>query len=474
MEIGFYGAAQTVTGSLFVITLNSSHSKKKILIDSGLFQDGGIIKHNQLPGDLKPEEIEAVLLTHAHLDHTGRLPILVANPIKTKRFAGEIFATAPTQDLTQIVLNDCSFLMEEEVERRKKKYGEDIKPLYTEEHVARIMRRFTQPVEYNKPVDIIPGVVRATYFNAGHILGASSIRLEIDDGRAKVITFSGDIGNDGKPFIDDPVFPQTSDFVVEECTYGDRNHKPIDLSTAEFYSIIRETFNRSGNVFIPAFAIERTQEILYFIKQGIKSNEIPKDTKVFLDSPMAIEATSVFNRYPEFYSQKAQELIRSGYSLFDFETLQFSRTPADSKAINEVKGGAIIIAGSGMCNGGRILHHMKHNLGREECSFIFLNYAPPGSLPRQIVEKKFRAGNGTEYIRIYGFDIPIRAQIHTINGFSAHAGQRKLLEWAEHTENPQKIFLAHGSEKPMQTFAGELKARGFNVEMPEQNQTFRI
>ena len=473
-EIGIYGAAQTVTGSLSLITLNGNHNKKKILVDCGLFQNGGIIKHNQLPEDIKPEEIEAVLVTHAHVDHTGRLPILVANPSKSKRFSGQIFTTAPTQDLTEIVLNDCSYLMQEEAYRRKKKYGETIEPLYTDEHVERVMRRFTQPVNYNETVEIIPGIVRATFFNAGHILGAASIRLEIDDGVQKTITFSGDIGNDGKPFIDDPELPSASDFVVEECTYGDKNHKPLALSVEEFYGIIKDTFNRSGNVYIPAFAIERTQEILYYIKKGIESGDIPKTTKVFLDSPMAISATEVFNEYPEFYNSRARGLIEAGESLFNFDNLTFSNTSEDSKAINEIKGGAIIIAGSGMCNGGRILHHMRHNLGREECSFIFLNYSPPGSLPRQITEKKLRARNGIEYVNVFGFDIPIKAQIHTINGFSAHAGRTKLIQWAKHTRSPQTIFLNHGSIKPMQALASELTGRGFDVEMPKLNQKYRI
>ena len=474
MEIAFHGAAQTVTGSACLITLNGASKKKKILVDFGLFQNGGIIKHNQLPKDIKPEEIEAVVVTHAHVDHTGKLPMLVANPSKSKRFNGNIFSTAPTQDLTEIVINDCNYLMEEEVRKQERKYHETIEPLYTQEHIERIMRRFAPPVNYNETVEIIPRAVKATFFNAGHILGASSVRLEIDDGVQKSLTISGDIGNDGQPFIDNPAFPCASDFVVEECTYGDRNHKPIDLSVEELYSAIRNTFNRSGNVFIPAFAIERTQEVLYFIKKGLESGEIPKTTKVFLDSPMAIDVTNVFNKYPEFYNSYGRQLVSSGYSLFDFENLQFSRTSDDSKAINEIKGGAIIIAGSGMCNGGRIIHHIRHNLGRKECSFIFLNYAPPGSLPRQIIEKKLRAGKETEYVNVFGTDVPIRAQIHTINGFSAHAGQGKLIEWAEHTQNPEKIFLVHGSEKPMQTFAGELKARGFNVEMPELNQKFRV
>ena len=474
MEIGFYGAAQTVTGSLFLITLNGNHNKEKILVDCGLFQNGGIIKHNELPEDIKPEEIEAVILTHAHIDHTGRLPMLVTSPSRSKRFSREIFTTAPTQELTEIVLNDCCHLMQDETKRRKKKCTEKIEPLYTEEHVERVMKRFAKPVKYNETVEIIPSVVRATFFNAGHILGAASVRLDIDDGVQKTITFSGDIGNDGKPFIDDPELPSPSDFVIEECTYGDRDHKPIDLSVEEFYRIISNTFNNSGNVYIPAFAIERTQEILYYIKKGVESGDIPRDTKVFLDSPMAISATKVFNKYPEFYNSRAQGLIEAGESLFNFDNLTFSNTSEDSKAINEIKGGAIIIAGAGMCNGGRILHHIKHNLGRTECSFIFLNYSPPGSLPRQITEKKLRAGSDTEYISIYGTDTPIRAQIHTINGFSAHAGQKKLIEWAEHTQNPQKIFLNHGGIKPMQTFANALTARGFNVEMPVQNQKIRI
>lgn len=472
MQIQFCGAARTVTGSFYLITLNGKHEKKKIAVDCGFFQNGGIIKHNQLPKGVNPEEIEAVLLTHAHADHTAKLPLLVANQSRGKRFQGNIFATAPTQDLTEIILNDSSHLMEEEADRLKRKFNEDIEPLYTEEHITRVMKRFAEPVEYNMPVHVIPGV-RATYFNAGHILGASSIRLEIDDGVPKIITFSGDLGNKGKPFIDDPHFPDASDFVIEESTYGDRNHKSIDLSVEEFYKAIRDTFNRGGNVFIPAFAIERTQEILYFIKGGIESGEIPKDTKVFLDSPMAISATKVFENFPEFYNQHAQDLVKKGNSLFEFKNLEFSRTADDSKAINEIKGGAIVIAGSGMCNGGRIIHHIKRNLGKEESSFIFLNYAPPGSLPRQIIEKKLKA-HGLEYVKVFGTDYPIRAQIHTINGFSAHAGQEELLEWAEHTQNPQTIFLTHGSEKPMQTFAGELTKRGFNVEMPEPNQTYRI
>ncbi len=458
MKLSFHGAAREVTGSCHLLQAN----KKKILIDCGLFQGyHGISRQNESSFGFKPSEIDAVILTHAHLDHCGRLPLLYKGG-----FRGEVISTGPSEELASLVMYDSAFLMEEEATRRSR-HGNEVEPLYNEDDVTRVINRFNMkrpPVAYNQPIDIAEGIT-ATFIDSGHILGSGSIKVVLREGPTeKTIIFSGDIGNKNKPIVRDPISPPESDFVVMESTYGNRNHKQIEASLTELYPAINETFENGGNVFMPTFAVEGSQEMLFFLREGYENGLISKDTKTFLDSPMAISATDIFRKYPDFYNGQAKQLIESGIDPFMLPNLTFSRTPAQSKSINEITSGAIVMAGSGMCEGGRILHHLKQNLSRPECTFIFTRYAPSGTLARKII-------NGSQYVKIFGSDTEVRARILTINGFSGHAGRDELLKWV-HPGSP-KVFLTHGSEGPMESLAEGLTGRKHEVEMPEMHEQYR-
>ncbi len=461
MKISFHGAARGVTGSCFLIQAN----KENTLLECGSFQEWQrISRQNEKSFGFKPSEIDRVVLSHAHLDHCGDLPLLYKYG-----FRGEVITTNPSEELSGLVMYDSAYLSEEEA-KRKSKHGKKVEPIYTGKEVEGILNRFnrnrTGEVVYNKPIEIGKGLT-VTFFDSGHILGAASILLEVREGQAYTrIVFSGDIGNRNKPIVRDPELPPEADFVIMESTYGNRSHQPITFSIDELYSVINKTFQRGGNVYIPTFAIEGSQDMLFLIREGLEKGSLPEDTKAFLDSRMAISATEIFSRYPDFYNGKAKELISSGIDPFIIPNLKFTRTSIESKEINDVRSGAVVMAGSGMCEGGRILHHLKQNLSRPECTFIFARYAAPGTLARRIIDK-------AKYVKIYGTDVEVKAEICTIPGFSGHAGRDGLLEWVEHTRDPKVVFLTHGSQDPMESLAEELTIRGYNVEMPELHEGYK-
>lgn len=463
MEISFHGADRGVTGSCHLV----SCAGKQILIDCGMYQGGRELEEeNSEPFGFNPKQIDFVLLTHAHLDHCGRLPLLAK-----RGFRGEIITTAATRELARLVMVDAAHLQEEEVQHRGHrsahhgKHQHAAAPLYSIVDAFSALDFFGRVTVYGQAMQLAPGI-RATFFDAGHILGSASILLELEeDGRQRSVLFSGDLGNSGRPLLRDPAFPPGADVVVMETTYGDRLHKPFLPSVEEFYESITDTFRRGGNVVIPTFALERAQELLYFLREGVEKKRLPRAIQVFLDSPMAISATEIFERHPECYDPEAAELFREGRDPFHLPGLHFTRETAASIAINHIGGGAVIMAGSGMCTGGRIRHHLRQNIGREECSILFVGYAATGTLARHVID-------GAKEVRIYGEKIPVRAKIHTINGFSAHADQAELLAWHKQTGNPERTFLVHGEEEVMRKFAASLK--GTAVVMPALNEIFTI
>jgi metallo-beta-lactamase family protein len=308
--------------------------------------------------------------------------------------------------------------------------------------------------------------IAITFYDAGHILGSASILFEVAESEKKRrVLFSGDIGNTGHPILRDPDVPSECDVVVMETTYGDRLHKPLDPSVRELYATINETFRRGGNVIIPTFALERAQELLYFLREGVEKNAIPESTQVFLDSPMAISATEIFERHPDCYGPDAAKLFDQGHDPFHLKNLHFVRETSDSMALNRFTAGSIIMAGAGMCTGGRIRHHLKHNLWRRESSILFVGFAAKGTLARQIID-------GASGVKIFGEEIPVRASIHTVNGFSAHADQQELMHWHKRTGSPERTFLVHGEQDVMRQFATLLT--NTKVDMPALDDSYDI
>ncbi len=449
MKISFHGASRSVTGSCHMVEC----AGRRILIDCGLYQGGRELdEENAEPFGFDPAGIDYLLLTHAHLDHCGRIPLLVK-----RGFKGEIIATAASRELARLVMLDAAYLQEEEAgyrsrrtARRNRKHLQENEPLYTVLDALNSLDCFGRPAAYGERLDLASGI-SATFLDAGHILGSACILLDIkEEGRRRRLLFSGDLGYGGRPILRDPSRPPHADMVVMETTYGDRLHKPLQESVEEFYEAITDAFYRGGNIVIPTFALERAQEILYYLREGVETGRLPRTMQVFLDSPMAISATEIFERHPECYDTETAELFRNRRDPFDLPGLHFTRETAESIAINRIIGGAVIMAGSGMCTGGRVRHHLKHNLWREDSSVIFVGYAAKGTLARSIIE-------GAESVHLYGEEIQVRARIHTINGFSAHADRDELLSWYSYTGNPAMTFLVHGEEDAMAHFAGKLK-----------------
>jgi metallo-beta-lactamase family protein len=459
MKLSFHGAAQNVTGSCHLVEIGGH----RILVDCGLFQGGRELdEENSIPFGFDEPSIDYVLLTHAHLDHCGRLPLLVK-----RGFRGEIVATQATFELARLVILDAAKLQEEESRPRdphlRQQDAAPKPPLYTVIYAMDCIARFGRAASYEHPIDICPGV-RATFYNAGHILGSSSVLVEgQEESGARSILFSGDIGSAEHHLLLPPEVPASADAVVMETTYGDRMHRPFDESLNQFYDAVNSTLTRGGNIVIPTFALERAQELLFFLRKGMDENRLPPSLNVYLDSPMAISATQIFERHQDDFMPEVRKLFEEGRDPFNFPGLHFARQNADSIAINNVKG-AIIMAGSGMATGGRIRHHLVHNISRPESSIVFVGYAAAGTPARRIID-------GAKEVRILGEQVPVRAEIHTINGFSAHADQKELLAWQERIANKRMIVLVHGEQGAMQAFAGKLTGK---VVMPKLNDEINI
>lgn len=461
MKIAFHGADRNVTGSCHLVEC-AGH---RILIDCGLYQGGRELdEENAEDFGFDPASIDFLLLTHAHLDHCGRIPLL-----SKRGFKGEIITTAASRELARLVMLDSAHLQEEEARyqaRKKARHGHrHPEPLlYSVLDALNSTEHFGRTAKYNQALELAPGV-RATFLDAGHILGSASIFLELEEqGQRRTVLFSGDLGNAGRPLLRNPVTSKQPDIVVMETTYGDRLHKALAPSVEELYEAIDDTFKRGGNIIIPTFALERAQELLYYLHEGVAQDRIPASVQVFLDSPMAISATEIFEHHPECYEAEVAELFREGRDPFHLPGLHFTRETAESIALNRVSG-AVILAGSGMCTGGRVRHHLRHNIWREESSIVFVGFAAIGTLARKIVD-------GAKQVRIYGEEIPVRAKIHTINGFSAHADQAELLAWHQQIGTPKRTFLVHGEAETMSLFATKLK--NTQVEMPTLGQSFTL
>jgi metallo-beta-lactamase family protein len=433
MQLEFYGAADGVTGSCHIIRVGGH----QLLLDCGLVQGRGEAERsNREPFPFDPGEIDAVVLSHAHIDHSGRLPLLVQ-----RGFGGPIYAQNATRDLCRVLLLDAASLSERdavyESRRRKNKGQGPVEPLFTRGDAELALRQI-QGLPYRQQREILPGV-SIRFQDAGHILGSASVEVWLGegDGRRKLV-FSGDLGQYDTPILNDPAVVEEADLVLMESTYGDRLHRDREETVREIGEVIASARHDRGNILIPAFAIGRSQEMLYLLGQHQREWELERWT-IFLDSPMAIEASEIYWDYPQLYDAEATRLRRRLNEMPILKNLYFSRLVEESQAINRIDSGAIVIAGSGMCSGGRILHHLKHNIGRKECHLLIVGYQVQGSLGRRLVD-------GADRVRIYGNDYPVRIQIHTVGGLSAHGDQEELLRWASGFRNQPRFFLVHGED----------------------------
>jgi metallo-beta-lactamase family protein len=461
MRLSFHGADRDVTGSCHLLEC----AGKRILIDCGLHQGSRTLhEENAAPFRFDPVAVDFLLLTHAHLDHCGRIPLLAQ-----RGFKGEIITTAASRELARLVMLDAAHLAEQDAARAARhasRRGDQATggPLYTVVDALGAVDRFGRVAAYDQPFELAPGI-RVTFIDAGHILGSASVLLELDErGRHRRLLFSGDLGSSGRPVLRDPAVPPAVDAVVMETTYGDRLHKALGPSVEELYDAIAETAQRGGNVVIPTFALERAQEILYYLREGMDQGRVAPGLQVYLDSPMAISATDIFRRHPECYDAETARLFQGGRDPFQLPGLHFTRETAESKAVNEVKHGGVIMAGSGMCTGGRVRHHLRHNLWREASSVVFVGYAAVGTPARMIID-------GAKQVKLFGEDVAVRARVYTIGGFSAHADQTGLLAWQRHT-HAARTFLVHGEEDAMRAFGAKLADTA--VEMPVVGQDVEI
>jgi metallo-beta-lactamase family protein len=448
MKLVFIGADHEVTGSCHYIEVGNKH----ILVDYGMEQ--GVDNFENAPLPVDEALIDYVFLTHAHVDHSGLLPLLYA-----KGFRGQVYATDASADLCSIMLRDCAHIqiMESEWKSRKAKRGANItatEPLYTMEDAEGLIKRIV-PCHYNTVIDVCDEI-KIRFTDVGHLLGSASIEVWLtENGNTKKIVFSGDIGNKNQPIIKDPAYTKEADYVVMESTYGDRLHSTGKVDyVGELAKILQDTFDRGGNVVIPSFAVGRTQEMLYFLRK-IKVDRLVKGHEgfqVYVDSPLAVEATEIFqeNRMACF-DDEAMELVKEGINPISFSGLKLSITSEESKAINFDETPKVIISASGMCEAGRIRHHLKHNLWRPECTILFVGYQANGTLGRTIVE-------GADEVKIFGETIQVRAHIMKLEGMSGHADKNGLTEWiSAFEEKPKKVFVVHGEDKVSTAFAEYLR-----------------
>jgi metallo-beta-lactamase family protein len=460
LKLKFLGAAKTVTGSCFYIESNNL----KILVDSGLFQGEHLEELNRSSLDFQAEDIDYIFITHAHLDHSGMLPRVVK-----EGFKGKIFTTSATRDLLELMLYDSAHIQENDAEwqsRKAQRAGRPlILPLYTTDDVREVIPLF-EVKPYGEQFHLGNGI-KYRFLDAGHILGSGTLELWFQDSeKEKKIVFSGDIGKKGNPIIRDPFTPIEADYIVMESTYGNRLHKPLKESIDELVDGIKVTFKRGGNVYIPSFAVGRTQDLLYILNNLVKEERL-YNIHVYLDSPLAEDATKVYLAHPECFDEEAKKFFEQK----DLDTvlkLHFVQSVQESMALNRIKSGIIVIAGSGMCEGGRIRHHFKHNLWRSECSIIFVGFQGKGTLGRKIVD-------GTKSVHILGEEIAVNASIYTINGFSAHADRAELIGWLSCFKNSPEVFIVHGEEEVALSFGDLVKENfGFKTHVPDKGDMFEI
>ena len=444
ISVQFFGAAGEVTGSCHLVTVGD----QRILLDCGLIQGGRKDEaRNRDPFPFNPETIDAVVLSHAHIDHSGRLPLLVKSG-----FRNTIYTHRACRDLCRVMLKDAGFLSEKDAEwenrKRERKGLAPIEPLFTVEDSKLALRHFKGLVYADKQ-QILPGV-SLRLSDAGHILGSSIVELWLDDGvTARKLVFSGDLGRSGMPVLEDPAIIRGADRVIMESTYGDRLHRSWEDTYKEIHTVLNDATDGTGNILIPAFAVGRTQEILYLFAKYYEEWQLDR-WHIFLDSPMAIEATRVFTENADLFDVEAAELWKQNGKSPLLPDLHISRTPEQSMAINRIRRGAIIIAGSGMCSGGRIKHHLKHNIWRKDCQLVITGFQARGTPGRALVD-------GAQYIRLWGEEIRVAAQIHTIGGLSAHADQIGLKNWYANFEGRPPVTLVHGEERSITSLSEHLR-----------------
>lgn len=464
MKITFMGAARTVSGSCYILECGN----KRFAVDCGLHQGNKEIeKRNWNFDQYDAKQLDFILITHAHIDHTGLLPALVS-----KGFKGPIYCTAPTRDLLEIMLLDSAHIQEMEAEwanrKRQRTGGQAVRPLYSIADAEKTMPLFAT-VDYSKMFEPAPGI-KVTYMNAGHILGSAFIEIEYEqDGKKTKAVFSGDLGRPEQLIVEDPSGVDCADYLFLESTYGNRNHKDEAGSLEELAEAIAYSYKNGEKVVIPAFAVERSQQIIYSLFLLKKQGKLPDDMPVYLDSPLAIRATEIFRKHPEFFDKETQEFLENGENPLDLPNLKFTESREQSQAINETRGPAVIISASGMANAGRIKHHLRHNLWRPGASVIFVGWQGVGTPGRKIV-------GGAKSIRLFGEEIAIHAKVFTINGFSGHAGQDELMDWLGTMKGkPVKVILVHGESEVQKEFGALITEKfGFEVHIPEYMEELEL
>ena len=447
IKLGFYGAVGEVTGSCYVLTTD----RARVMIDMGMHQgEREASEHNRRMPGIDPASLNAVVLTHAHLDHCGRLPLLTKNG-----YRGPIYCTSATADVADIILRDSAKIQVEDSLRfnRRLRHGDELpqEPLYDLAGAEQALRQFST-IDYDQPKEIAEGIT-IKFVDAGHILGAASVQMRVRDGaRLLTIVFSGDVGLSGSPILRDPVIPSPADVVLLESTYGDRDHKPLDQTRDELLAILQEAQSTGGKVLIPAFAVGRTQDLVFHIGEFLRGGKLSR-VSVFVDSPMATSVSDLYARYKDLYDERARELFVSHMDPLSFPGLTYTRTVEESKRLNESKEPMVIISASGMCTGGRIMHHLYHDLPKPETHVVIAGFQGQGTLGRRLVE-------GARIVNIFREDVPVRARIHTLGGFSAHAGQSGLVAWATpFQQSKPRFFLTHGEDKPRAALRDLLVAR---------------
>lgn len=458
MRLEFHGAAGGVTGSHIVL----ENDGFQVGIDAGLFQ-GKEAERNRIGFGHDPRSLGALLLTHAHIDHSGRVPLLVK-----QGFRGPIYSTPATAELCEIMLKDSAHLMKEEAESGRscpeERHHLDINalPLYTEEDVVRAMRRF-RPVGYDRPFDL--GGLSVTLSEAGHILGSAMMEIRF---RGGTLVVSGDLGRPGAPFLCDPAKIDRADWLVLESTYGDRDHSDQAGRGKRLMEIVLNTVERGGNVVIPAFAVGRTQEILYELNPYAEEGVL-RGVKCFVDSPLAISAIDIYSRHAECFDEETSALLRRGDNPLEFPGSKYTRSREESKAINHLKEPHIVISANGMATGGRVLHHLAHNIERPESTILFVGYQAEGTLGRQLI-------NGARKVRINGKEFDVRAKIESLDEFSAHADRREIMQWLRGFQDfPRQVFLNHGEQSAAQSLAEEISHEfGAEVIMPRLGEAFGL
>jgi len=464
VRITCLGAAGTVTGSNYLV---ENARGTRLMVDCGLFQGGRQIEaRNRQRWPFDPKEIPTLFLTHAHIDHSGRIPLLVRDG-----FSGKIITTPPTVDLCRIMLLDSAHVQEMDAEwqtrKNRRKGAREVLPLYTTEDAEKSLK-YLSPLERDRMITVGPGV-KARFRNAGHILGSAMVELWVEDERSEIkIVFSGDLGRKGQLIVKDPDTITDADYVFVESTYGNRLHRSFEDSRDEFLEAIRYAYAHREKVIIPAFALERTQELLYLLGEFSREGLLP-DIPVYLDSPLAIKATQIFRRNKKYYDDEARAIVEQGFDPFDMPNLQFTPATEESIVINEKAGSAVIIAANGMCTAGRIKHHLKHNLWRPGASIVIVGFQARGTTGRRIVD-------GEKSVKIFREDVAVKAKVFTIGGFSAHADQNDLLEWVGNFAEPRpKIFVVHGEPTASEALARSIRERcGMETHIPRWKETLML